>query len=167
MVALKRVAGLLAALLLQQGQAAWAQQSPAELKAQVLVKVLRFVEWPAAQLAEGQALQLCLLDDGELAQRLLPLDGQAVGARPLRVRSQRTRALGGCHVALLGAAAPGAGAGILLVGEEGLQPDRGLMLSLLIEDGRVVFDIDLDAARRAGIEFSARLLRLARYVRRT
>jgi hypothetical protein len=41
---------------------------------------------------------------------------------------------------------------------------QGAMLNLLVEDGRVVFDVGLDAAHRAGLEISTKLLRLARFV---
>lgn len=152
------------ALALMAGSAS-AQQSAAELKAQVLVKVLRFVEWPPGQLPEGQALQVCLLEESALAQQLQALDGLAVNSHPLRVRARTPRSLGGCHV-VLGAPAAATPAGTLMVGEEALQVERGLMLSLAVEDGRVVFDIDLEVARRAGIGFSSRLLRLARFVRK-
>jgi hypothetical protein len=155
---------LLALLLAACAGGALAQQSAAELKAQVLVKVLRFVEWPPGQLVEGQALQVCLFDEGPLALQLQALDGLAVNSNPMRVRPRGARVAGGCHVAL--GTAPALPPGILLVGEEALQLDKGVMLSLAVEDGRVVFDIDLDAARRAGIGFSARLLRLARFVRK-
>ena len=101
---------------------AWAQQSAVELKAQVLVKVLRFVEWPPGSLVEGQPLQVCLLDDGALARQLQSLDGQAVNTHPLRVRPRAGRgaALGGCHVALMGAATTPESPGLLLVGEEAM-----------------------------------------------
>ena len=43
--------------------------------------------------------------------------------------------------------------------------ERGAMLNLMLDQGRLAFDIDLPAARRAGLDVSARLLRLARFVR--
>jgi len=39
------------------------------------------------------------------------------------------------------------------------------MINLQVEDGRIVFDVDLDAARRANLTISTKLLRLARFVR--
>ena len=51
------------------------------------------------------------------------------------------------------------------VGVSARDPYR-TMLNFQVEDGRVVFDVDLDATRRGGLEISAKLLRLARFVRR-
>jgi YfiR/HmsC-like len=155
-------------LLLAVLPAAWAQTPAAELKAQVLVKVLLFVEWPAGALTQGQALHICLTEDGALAQQLLKVDGQQIQERTLSVRlmPRGVRQFAGCHVILLGAAGGTAPPGSLLVSEEAAALERGAMLSLLVEDGRVVFDVELESARRAGIGFSARLLRLARFVRK-
>lgn len=148
---------------------AWAQgEAEARLKAQVLVKALRFVEWPAAVLAPGQPLQLCLAEDTALAQELSALDGQNLGGHLLQVRSVRQRAYTACHVLLAGEAQLPLPAqpGTLWVSESPGLLERGLMFSLQVEDGRVVFDVGLDAARRAGLDVSAKLLRLARFVKK-
>lgn len=140
-----------------------------QLKAQVLFKVLRFIEWPPRSLAEGQALQLCLLDEGTpLAQELRALEGRNMDNHVLLVRSVRDRQMGGCHIVLIGEAqgqvvAPPA---TLLVSESPGMLERGAMLNLQVEDGRVVFDVSLEAARRAGLDISAKLLRLARFVKK-
>lgn len=140
-----------------------------QLKAQVLFKVLRFIEWPPRSLAEGQALQLCLLDEGTpLAQELRGLEGRNMDNHVLLVRSVRDRQMGGCHIVLIGegqgqVVAPPA---TLLVSESPGMLERGAMLNLQVEDGRVVFDVSLDAARRAGLDISAKLLRLARFVKK-
>lgn len=147
---------------------ACAQAPEPELKAQVLLKALRFVEWPPAALAGQAELQLCLLVEGALAQQLAALEGQRINQHLLRVRAVRNRQLAGCHLALVGSEGPWSGAGAtLLVTELPGLLERGAMLSLLVEEGRVVFDIELDAARRAGLEISARLLRLARFVKKS
>jgi hypothetical protein len=53
---------------------------------------------------------------------------------------------------------------MLLVGDSPGDQQRGVMLNLEIEGGRVVFDIDLRAARQAGLAVSSKVLRLARHV---
>lgn len=42
--------------------------------------------------------------------------------------------------------------------------DRGIMIEMRRQDQRLVFDINLGAARRAHLDFSARLLKLASFV---
>ncbi|WP_374659852.1 YfiR family protein [Inhella sp.] len=148
---------------------AWAQQPAEVLKAQVLVKVLRFVEWPAGALPPGQPMQVCLAVDSPLAQELGRSAGLDVQGRMLRTRQvpQGVRLPEGCHVGLVGSSAPpDVAPGVLVVSEEVGALDRGAMLALLVEDGRVAFDVELEAARRGGVGFSARLLRLARFVRK-
>lgn len=153
---------------------AQAPQPPEELKAQIVFRSLLFVEWPGAALPQGQALQLCLLDEGPLAAALEALAGRRINGHALETRRLRGEPpqLGGCHVALVGAGfdaglqAAVADKPVLLVSEAPAMLNLGAMLSLQIEDGRVVFDIGLDSARRAGLTISTKLLRLARFVRR-
>lgn len=162
------IAALASAAVLASAQAQPQAAAAPQLKAQVIFRVLRFVDWPPANLAEGQALQLCLFEESPLAQELQALDGRSISGRVLQVRQMRGRQLGGCHVALVGAGQDwsGTAASTLLVSEGPGMLERGVMLSVQVEDGRVVFDVELDAARRAGLEISAKLLRLARYVRK-
>jgi len=54
---------------------------------------------------------------------------------------------------------------VLVVSDAATMLDQGAMINLQIEDGRIVFDVDLDAARRVGLAVSTQLLRLARFVR--
>ena len=56
--------------------------------------------------------------------------------------------------------------GLLLVGDLLGGLGDGVMLNVQIELGRVVFDVNLKAAREDGLDFDARLLRLARFVQR-
>lgn len=147
---------------------------PEELKAQIVFRSLLFVEWPGAALPQGQALRLCLLEEGPLAAALEALAGRRINGHALETRRLRgdPPQLGGCHVALVGAGFDAAlraavtDKPVLLVTEAPAMLNLGAMLSLQIEDGRVVFDIGLESARRAGLEISTKLLRLARYVRK-
>ena len=165
---LSLTAAVLSLLPLALAQAQARAASEAQLKAQVLVKALRFVEWPSAALADGQPLQLCLAEDTPLAQELRALDGQSVGRNPLQVRVVRNRQFAGCQVVLAGEAlAPlPVQPATLWVSEASGMLERGGMFNLQVEDGRVVFDVGLDAARRAGLDISAKLLRLARFVKK-
>jgi len=145
---------------------------PDELKAQIVFRSLLFVEWPGTALPQGQALQLCLADEGPLATALEGLAGRRINGHVLELRRVRgEQQLGACHVALVGAGfdalrAAVADKPVLLVSDAPAMLNLGAMLSLQIEDGRVVFDIGLESARRAGLEISTKLLRLARYVRK-
>jgi hypothetical protein len=54
--------------------------------------------------------------------------------------------------------------GILLVGDTPGYQQRGVMINLEIDGGRVVFDIDLRSVRQADLALSSKVLRLARHV---
>lgn len=154
-------------------KAARAQALPeAELKAQILWRALQFVSWPA-EVVPAQPLQLCLLAAGPLADALresLPqeLNGHRVELRRVPGSGAAPTAAAGCHIAYVGAQvqlpAPPPRA-LLWVGDGHGLTERGVMLNLQPQQGRIVFDVDLQAARRAGLDFDARLLRLARFVR--
>ena len=117
------------------------------------------------EVIEGYAAMGALASDAALQA----LDGRKMDNHVLLVRSVRDRQLGGCHIALIGDAPglPVAPAATLLVSESPGMLERGAMLNLQVEDGRVVFDVGLEAARRAGLDISAKLLRLARFVKKS
>ena len=164
-----RSAGCCLALLLASLPAATQALPERELKAQIVLRSLLFVQWPAAVLAESQPLALCIAEPGGLADALEALAGQSVNGHRLEVRRVAADRLQDCHVAYVGQVAldtmRATPRGLLLVGDAHALTERGVMLNLLLDQRRVVFDIDLLAARRAGIELSTQLLRLARFVR--
>jgi hypothetical protein len=140
-----------------------------DLKAQVVVRALLFFDWPASALEAAQPLLLCVAAPGAFAAALERVRGEMINGHRLDVRRATVSELRPCHVAYVGPAEVEALQGqpratVLLGDVQGLL-ERGVMLNLQVDQNRVVFDINLAAARRAGVEISARLLRLARYVR--
>jgi hypothetical protein len=120
---------------------------------------------------------VCVLDDvaveDSLAQ-LLVNDGPTAGRGVALVRSAHTRTLRGCHVLYIADTDPARitatldelrNAPILTVGDGDQFARGGGMIGLFIEDGRMRFAINTDAAQRAGLRFSSRLLSLARIVK--
>lgn len=145
--------------------------SPESLKAEVIYRMLMFVTWPPEREAPGRGLQVCTLGDGRVEGAL-----QALAGRPIRQLSVDVRRLGraepftGCHLLYMAAPQPAlrtalADAPVLVVSDAATMLDQGAIINLQVEDGRIVFDVDLDAARRAGLVVSTKLLRLARFVR--
>jgi hypothetical protein len=164
-----RRSGSIMTLLLASLPAATQTLPEPELKAQIVLRSLLFVQWPAAVLAENQPLALCIAEPGGLADALEAIAGQIVNGHRLEVRRVSADRVHDCHVAYVGEAslkamrwAPRA---LLLIGDAHALTERGVMVNLVLDQRRVVFDIDLLAARRAGIELSTQLLRLARFVR--
>jgi YfiR/HmsC-like len=160
------VAGLLGA------QPAAAQPaSPETLKAEVIYRVLMFVTWPPERELPGRGLQLCTVGEGRVETALQALLGRPIRRLTVDVRrAARPDQLASCHLLYLPAPQPAwqaalADQPILVVSDAAAMLDQGAMVNLQIEDGRIVFDVELDAARRAGLAISTKLLRLARFVR--
>jgi hypothetical protein len=165
-------AGCAILLGLLSGQLAMAQSaSPEALKAEVVYRLLMFVTWPADRELAGRPLQLCTLGEGRMDSALQSLAGRPIRHLTVDVRPQaRADQLAGCHLLYLPTPQPAlrpvlADLPVLVVSDVAVMLEQGAMINLQIEDGRIVFDVDLDAARRAGLAISTKLLRLARYVR--
>lgn len=144
-----------------------------ELKAAILANMLLFVDWPAQGAQAPNRLTVCYLDAGPVAAALLQLDGKVLKGKPLHVVRVDAATISGCHAlyvspldaASLPLVAPNLRAsGVLLVGDSPGYLQRGVMLNLEIDGGRVAFDIDLRSIRHAGLSVSSKVLRLARQV---
>ncbi len=147
-------------------------QDGQSLKAAIVVNMLQFVQWPDEADKAGRPLTLCADRAGALWDQLLPLQGRAARAtRPLEVRSLPSNAEGlrQCDVWVVEQDAgtkslrPNAAVGqpILLIGERERSDDGVLVVALHWRGERLAFDIDLQAARRNGLQVSSKLLRLA------
>jgi hypothetical protein len=165
------VACLLALGVLAGRPVAAQSANPDALKAEVIYRLLMFVTWPADREGGGRPLQLCTLGEGRMDSALQSLAGRPIRHLSVEVRHQpRPDQLAGCHLLYLPATQPALRATlaelpVLVVSDVATMLDEGAMINLQIEDGRIVFDVDLDAARRAGLAVNTQLLRLARYVR--
>jgi hypothetical protein len=141
-----------------------------DLKAQIVVRSLLFVEWPVSAGAAGQPLVLCVTDSHPMAEALERLAGQPINGRRLEVRRTTAAGLAPCQVVVLGtqalAALKAPPRGLLSISDAPGAADLGVMINLQTDQERVVFDVNLNAVRSAGLEISTRLLRLARFVRR-
>jgi hypothetical protein len=147
----------------------------AELKAAFEYNFVKFTEWPAATLAGGRPLTICIVDDRPTAAALeRTVKGRSVDGHELRVVSiEAADPLRSCHVVDLSALAPRArmqvvsdlqGAPVLTVAEGQDFARQGGIAELYVEDNRMRFAVNLGAARRAHLQLSAKLLSLATIV---
>jgi hypothetical protein len=162
-------------LLLASSSLAQAQrQAPeAELKAAILINMLLFVDWPSKTSQPSDRLTLCYLDASPITAVLDLLNGKLLKGKPLQTLLVTSATSSGCHALYLSPRDTGilAGvvqnlrsSGVLFIGDSPGYLQQGVMLNLEIDDGRVVFDIDLRSARQAGLMLSSKVLRLARKV---
>jgi hypothetical protein len=162
-----RVAAVLAFVL---ATAASAQDVPLEyrVKAAYLFNFTKFVEWPSGSMPAGTPLSLCVAGANPFGAALEEtIRGELVEGRPLTTRVVRDPS--GCHVLFVPQGVAAAGMlreartkPILTVGESRDFLADGGVVNFLMEDGKVRFEISQDAASRAHLRISSRLLRLAR-----
>jgi hypothetical protein len=162
-------------LLLRFGAPARAASREYQLKAAFLYNFVQFVSWPDRTFADAKSpIVLATLGaadpfDGALEAAVA---GKTVGGRPLVVKHFATAAdVGKCQLLFvpaggtdqLAAALRNAGpAGVLTVGEADAFLKDGGIIRFYQEDNRLRFEISQAAATKAGIQVSAKLMRLAK-----
>lgn len=157
-------------------------QSPAPLeravKAAFVYKFIAYVDWPATAFESPDApFVIGVLGSDAIAEELRQIvAGRAVGERAVQVRQLREGdAATDVHVLFVGrgeaARIPALarslqGRPTLIVGESAGALAAGAMINLIVAaDGRVRFEVAQDAAERASLRLSSRMLALARAVR--
>lgn len=149
----------------------------ARIKAVLILRMIKFVEWPAEALTRGDPLQICTWGEGPTSAALQNLQGQKVREHEVRLRKLQSLAgleSKGCHVLYISDSARseanaispfGAGPRALLTISD--MPDfggRGGMISLVQQDNKMGFEVQLRQARASGLQIGSPLLELARIV---
>jgi YfiR/HmsC-like len=148
--------------------------SDVAIKAAFLFNFAKFTEWPT--LATDAALMLCVVGDLRVAGALADtVRNQRIGSHAVEART-----LGGdaparsCHVLFLSMSEAHRSAAILdglgtlpiltVSDAKDFARSRGVV-EIFVENGRMRFCINTDAADRAGLHLSSRLLGLAKVIR--
>jgi hypothetical protein len=140
-----------------------------DLKAAYLLNILKFTETKAAP-RDNAFITLCLLAPGPIEKPLEALENSLVRGRKLRVRPIMTQAeLQGCEVVFIGRS-PGHQAmlekanalGALTIGNDAEFVPMSGMMALIVENRRVVVEINQRAIRGRDWVISSYLLEIAR-----
>lgn len=169
------MAVVLALLLASTATGLRAQQQAAEapLKAAILVNLLMFVDWPQWGQQAADRLSLCYLAPSAMSAALDELAGKRLKNRALTVGLVELAGVARCHALYLSKddadqlprLAPRLkSSGVLVLADTPGFFQQGVMFNLALDAGRIVFDVDLLAARRAGLVISSKVLRLARHI---
>jgi hypothetical protein len=147
-----------------------------EVKAAFLFHFGQFVDWPEETFKDASSpITYCTIGGNPFHGALdASLNGKTIGARPLRVQHfQQPQDMRGCQVLFIGVEEkkllPAILAGVkgnpvLTVGESEHFAQEGGMISFLLEDNKIRFEINLETAQKAKLRISARLLALAKTV---
>lgn len=153
------------------------RESPQEIKAGYVYNFAKLVEWPAGVVLTGQPLVIGVLGDDEFARVLSQVvEHKKIEDRGVivkRVTSEDLRECG-CRV-LFVAAAPSDGeaadivqlqnsASVLTIADASDFARRGGIVGLTLQGSRVHLVVNVDAAARASLTISSRLLSLATIV---
>lgn len=157
------------------GQTADRDRDEYQVKAALIFKFFKFVEWPEEALPRpAKRVDLCIVGTNPFGDSLDRLKGREAAGRALEIRRLRPgETLKGCHALYVGQSEKGqigaiskeaADHHVLTVGDTAGFARKGLAVNFYIEDDSVRFEINREAARLAGITVSAKLLRLAKLV---
>jgi hypothetical protein len=167
---------LLGTLLFGVRAGAQSPMSESQVKAMFVYNFLKFVEWPAESRRPGVPFVVLIIGDGPTADATEQfLESKTIGEQKIFVRRTRwDQSLEGARAVfvlesdgkrlhrILDAAAS---ASVLTIGEGEGFTTRGGVISLLVEDRKVRFDVDTSAAQVAGLRVSSKLLALTHAVR--
>lgn len=145
----------------------------AKVKAAFVLRFVQFIDWPSAAVPPANApLTIAVAGADAIAAELSQMTSTRSGQdRPLNVRPVKAGDdLAAVHVLVIGredAARIGQyvsalrGRPVLIVTESASALDHGSMINFVIAERRVRFEIALDAAEKAGLVVSSRLLAVA------
>ncbi len=157
----------------------YAQQSiyrEYDIKAAYLFNFAKFVEWPSAVFADTSSpLILCILGKDPFNASLDSIKGKTVRKRELFIkRVTRIEDINECHMLFISKSEEKHlseifkkinDMHILTVADLEGFAHRGGMINLITVRNKVHFEINVDAARRAELKISSKLLKLSKIVK--
>ena len=145
--------------------------SESQLKAAFLVNFLKYVEWPASSAA---TVTICLFGRDTLGPYLSHFEGRTVGGRELHIRRINSPdQVAECQLLFIPDMEEARFGAVLrwfehqpalTVSDADVFARQGGAISLVRSEGRLQFDINMDALNRAGLKPHSQMMRLARQV---
>ncbi|HTA29308.1 MAG TPA: YfiR family protein [Candidatus Cybelea sp.] len=148
-----------------------------QVKALFLLNFIKYVDWPANSFADSNApITIGICGESKLREALnAAVAGKSVGGRAIVIRQvESTDDFRPCHILFISDAASSrmraclekaSAFPILTVGEGAAFAQNGGMINFVLKNGNVRLEIDLSAARKAGLTISSRLLAVADVVK--
>jgi hypothetical protein len=171
----RRASAVLAAVLLcaSIGRAQDVQES--SLKAAFIFSFARFTEWPQDVLQTAATFTACVLGDNPIRDALdrvvkgRQLSGRAISVSQVKLdgklRSCQLLYVSGVTSAQVAAiVASVRGAPVLTISDVDDFAEQGGIAQMFVEKGKMRFDLNLEVARRSGLQLSSKLLSLAAHV---
>ena len=151
------------------------EPSESQVKAAFVYNFPKFIQWPNSTLPSGESkMTLCILGDDPLVDSLESLTGKIISGRQLSVRRIKgPDDASRCQIVYIGKSErdqtrnilKGMKEGVLTIGEMNHFASLGGIINFVIVENKVSFEINIDAAERAGLKISSQLLKLAKIVK--
>ena len=142
------------------------------VKAAFLYNFINFVEWPPQSLFQSSpTITLCIVGDDPIRDALNELKNDTVRGKKLTIKYRSADDIRGCNILFVPASEKHNAAKIvrsvgksdvLTVSDTEETAQQGIIINFFIEQKKVRFTINIDAARLAGLKISAKLLKLAK-----
>jgi hypothetical protein len=176
----RRLRAAALAVLMAVAQAAppqTAKPTEYQVKAAYLANFVKFVEWPAGAIASpDEPFNICVLGADPFGPALdAALSGESVDRHPLAARRlANAREATGCRLLFIAGDAGEVKRGldavektsVLTVSDYSQFLKRGGMIQFVLDGNKVRFEVNLAAAKNAGLTLSSELLKVAAAVRR-
>jgi len=153
------------------------EASEYQIKAAYLYNFAKFVEWPPEVLSrKDDPIRICIVGENPFGNYLNEsTEEKTINGRKLLVRRLKAgESLRGCQVAFISSSERTHlrtilenvnRASVLTVGETEGFAALGGVINFTMEESRVRFEINVDAAERAGLKISSKLLSLAKIIK--
>lgn len=141
-----------------------------KVKAAFLLNFAKFINWPPG----SDEMSLCILGEDPFDGDIDIIQGKPVKGRALAVKRIKTvQEARDCKILFISSAVKTSmmhtvaalkGIHVLTVGDTEGFAQQGVIINFYLEDEKVRFEINIEAAKHAGIQISSNLLKLARIV---
>jgi hypothetical protein len=145
-----------------------------DVKAAFLYNLTKFIEWPDKSLDQKSALTIYILGDAPFGNALDAIRGKTIKGKAIVVKKTNSLDIlkhgdilfisnsekGRLEQILKGIS----GLPILTVGDTESFAENGVIVNFYIEDNKIRFEINIEAAKRAGLRISSNLLRLGKII---
>ncbi len=148
-----------------------------EVKASFVYTVAKFVDWPPEAFVDpGAPFVFVVLGDDPFEDSLVhTVAGKTVGGHPVEVVGVKdAKDLVACHVLFVGRSEASRvsevlarlrGASVLTVSDSERFAQSGGVMRLALDQNMVRFEVNVDAAERAHLQISSKILKLGKVVR--
>jgi YfiR/HmsC-like len=147
-----------------------------QVKAAYVFNFAKFIQWPAEVFATADApMNFCVLGRSPVVDELdSSMNGKSVNGHAIVVKHLHgPDEIKGCHLVFLAASAgkqqqkliqTAKGSTVLLVAEMPGFAHAGGTINFIMENGRLIFEVNIIAAESAHLKINSKLLALARIV---